>query len=431
MITGHDIIYISSIEWSFLWQIHQEIAIRLARAGNRVLYIENTGVRAPGVRDARRVTARLKRWASTSSSNGVNEVVPNLFVCSPLVLPPFGGRLRREINKRIFLSRVKKIARDLGFKNHLLWTYLPTDTAVDVISALRNPTSRILYYCVADFWKLTPHPEMLLRSEEELIKMADLVLTTCASLASHCEQWTNQTHLFPAGVNLDAFPRSKVFKRADFSEYDNAFPQDLKPALEHKLRQGGKAIGYVGGIHRFMDQELIAGLANLRPEWSFIFVGPEQAPTVALQELRNVFLLGARPHSELASYLQYFDACLIPYKTTDDTVTIVPVKLNEYLAAGKPVISTRLPTVSRFNEKHGVLTLSDAEPVAFVNAIESELQDDSALEIHRRREIAELSSYDVRLEEISTLICRSFAQDQQTEFPLEMDVEEACLTKSR
>jgi glycosyltransferase involved in cell wall biosynthesis len=261
--------------------------------------------------------------------------------------------------------------------------------------------------------------------------MADLVLTTCASLASHCEQWTNRTHLFPAGVNLDAFPRSKVFKRADFSEYDNAFPQDLKPALEHKLRQGGKAIGYVGGIHRFMDQELIAGLANLRPEWSFIFVGPEQAPTVALQELRNVFLLGARPHSELASYLQYFDACLIPYKTTDDTVTIVPVKLNEYLAAGKPVISTRLPTVSRFNEKHGVLTLSDAEPVAFVNAIESELQDDSALEIHRRREIAELSSYDVRLEEISTLICRSFAQDQQTEFPLEMDVEEACLTKSR
>ena len=74
MLTGRDIIYISSIEWNFLWQQNQEIAIRLARAGNRVLYIENTGVRAPGLGDAGRVFARLKSWIGKLGSRGVREV---------------------------------------------------------------------------------------------------------------------------------------------------------------------------------------------------------------------------------------------------------------------------------------------------------------------------------------------------------------------
>ena len=83
MITGRDIVYISSIEWTFIWQQNQEIAIRLARAGNRVLYIENTGVRSPGLGDASRIVSRLKRWIVSLGSRGVREVAPNLFVCSP------------------------------------------------------------------------------------------------------------------------------------------------------------------------------------------------------------------------------------------------------------------------------------------------------------------------------------------------------------
>jgi glycosyltransferase involved in cell wall biosynthesis len=433
MITGHDIIYISSIEWSFLWQIHQEIAIRLARAGNRVLYIENTGVRAPGVRDVRRVTARLKRWASASTSHGVREVVPNVFVCSPLVLPPFGGRLRRAVNKRILLPKVKNVARSLGFKNDILWTYLPTDTAVDLIDILREPTSRTIYYCVADFSKLTPHPAMLLRSEEELVRLSDLVLAQCKSLAVHCERWTAKTHVFPAGVDLESFPRSLMFRRrADMNNgaSPSANPMDLGPALEHKAGNGGLMIGYVGGIHRFMDQELVAGMARLKPEWSFVLIGPEQVSTAVLKELENVFMLGAKPHKELAAYLQHFDACLIPYKITDETAAIVPVKLNEYLAAGKPVISTPLPTIIEFDEQYGVLTLSDPEALAFVNQTEKAIRCDSDVEIHRRRNIAELSSYEVRLEEISSLICEAFEQDGQNESTVEVDVQEACLTKS-
>ena len=71
MITGRDIVYISSIEWTFLWQVHQEVALRLARAGNRVLYIENMGVRSPGLKDASRILSRLKHWAGSFTTRGV------------------------------------------------------------------------------------------------------------------------------------------------------------------------------------------------------------------------------------------------------------------------------------------------------------------------------------------------------------------------
>src|SRR3954451_7846967 len=106
MITQQDIICISSIDWGFLWQGHQEIASRFARAGNRILYIENTGVRSPGLADAGRVSERLRKWAKSLLSGGVREVAPNIYVCSPLVLPPFGARWQRFINRHVLLPMV-------------------------------------------------------------------------------------------------------------------------------------------------------------------------------------------------------------------------------------------------------------------------------------------------------------------------------------
>ena len=89
MITGRDIVIISSIDWSFLWQVHQEIALRFARAGNRVFYIENTGVRAPRFSDARRIVSRLRNWSKSLRSERAGQVADNVSVISPLMLPPF------------------------------------------------------------------------------------------------------------------------------------------------------------------------------------------------------------------------------------------------------------------------------------------------------------------------------------------------------
>src|ERR1051325_11015607 len=142
MIYSRDTILISSIEWDFLWQSHQDIASRLARAGNRVFYIENTGVRSPGLRDAGRVWSRLKRWAKSLRTGGVREVAPNLYVCSPLVLPPFGPAWRRLVNRRLLLPLIRRTTRRLGIgRDAVLWTYLPSDTAVDLVRSLRTPES--------------------------------------------------------------------------------------------------------------------------------------------------------------------------------------------------------------------------------------------------------------------------------------------------
>ena len=91
MLSGRDIILISSIEWEFNWQGHQEIASRFARAGNRVLYVENIGVCSPGLHDVGRIARRFSHWAGSVFDGEVRQVSPGLYVCSPLILPPFGS----------------------------------------------------------------------------------------------------------------------------------------------------------------------------------------------------------------------------------------------------------------------------------------------------------------------------------------------------
>jgi hypothetical protein len=144
MLSGLDIILISSIDWDFNWQGHQEIAKRLAEAGNRVLYIENMGVRAPNLHDARRVAQRFSHWAGSLLDGGVRQVSPNLYVCSPLILPPFGGRVRHQVNRRVLLSLLRRVIQNLRFDPAVIWTFLPTDTVASLVRMLRShPKTRL------------------------------------------------------------------------------------------------------------------------------------------------------------------------------------------------------------------------------------------------------------------------------------------------
>ncbi|MDT7542637.1 MAG: hypothetical protein QOE33_2541 [Acidobacteriota bacterium] len=390
MITGRDIVFISSIEWNFLWQGHQEIARRLADAGNRVLYLENTGVRSPGVRDAARVALRLKRWASALRTGGLREVAPNVHVCSPLVLPPFGSRWRRELNRRLFLPLVLRNARRLGFRDPLVWTYLPNDTTLDLVRSLRPRA--VVYYCVADFAQLTPHPDKLRVAERELIKLSDVVFTQCSALTEMCRASNPNVHLFPSGVNMEAFP---LDDEGPVEVADERFLRDLPKPI----------IGYVGGMHRHVDFDLLRELAAARPAWSWVFVGAMQADAAGLGASPNVHLLGQKPHDQLANYIRHFDVCIVPYVNNAYTETVVPTKINEYLAMGKPVVSTDLPTVREFNAKHRVLTNVPARAESFLLAIESALRlpVDRATVMHRRR-VAELCEWGAQLESMSSLI---------------------------
>ena len=399
MITGLDIICISSIEWDFLWQGHQEINLRLAKAGNRVLYIENTGVRSPAVRDAWRIKTRLKNWVRSWPSHGFREVAPNFYVCSTPVLPPFGPLWQRHVNRRLILPGIRRIARRLGMEDTLLWTYLPTNTAVDLINLLRTPRSLTIYYCIADFAQLTPHVQSLRQSEETLVRLSDVVFAQEPSLAAHCARWNDNVHIFPFGVNLNAFPLEDnhgsnaaldetTQRRAAFLQ---AFPKPV--------------IGYIGGLHGHVDFGMLLAMARARPNWSWLFVGAVQTAVGDLAELPNVYLVGQQEHRDLVRYIRLFDVCIVPYVNSHFTSTVVPTKINEYLAVGKPVVSSRLPAVCEFNNEHNILQTASTEPADFLNAIEVALTlpNDEAT-IARRRAVAELGNWDSRLEAMSQVI---------------------------
>jgi glycosyltransferase involved in cell wall biosynthesis len=401
MITNRDIIFISSIEWDFLWQIHQEIASRLAKVGNRVLYIENTGVRTPSLQDAKRVAARLKNSLRSLFSHGVREVSPNLHVISPIVLPPFGSSARRLINRRLLLPKIKRVARRLGMRDPLFWSYLPTDTAIDLIDILRTRESAIIYYCGADFSQLTPHLDELRQSETTLLKMADVVFTFCPQLVKHCKKWNGNVHNVPAGVNLELFhdgESSEDETDADSSSIYSGITDTLS-SLPHPV------IGYVGGLHKFVDYGLLRELAQARPRWSWVFVGAVQAEINGLAQLPNVHILGQQPHPSLAHYIRQFDVCLIPYLNNPATATALPLKLNEYLAMGKPIVSTELPAICDFNEQHQVLITALNQSDSFLRAIEQALSlsnDERA--IARRREVAALGDWQSCLNAMSETI---------------------------
>lgn len=404
MLSGRDIILISSIEWDFNWQGHQEIAKRLVESGNRVLYIENMGVRSPGLHDARRVALRFAHWAKALPGGGVRQVSPNLYVCSPLILPPFGSKFRRQVNRRVMLSLVRRTVKNLGFKPEIIWTFLPTDTVASLLRMLRHPQAVVVYYCIADFAELTPRPQDILKSERSIIEMSDVVFAQCAQLAEHCSRDGKGVEVFPFGVNLNLFaqrnghsnhrPEPSSDARA---EIDSA--TGMMSALPRPI------IGYVGGIHRFFDAEMLAAMARARPDWSWVLVGPLQTSPRELKRIPNVHLIGPKAHAELPDYIRLFDVGIVPYLHNNYTATVVPTKIIEYLAAGKPVVSTNLPEVNTFNGKHEVIVTSPNSSAEFVASIEKALGssgEDTA--VAHRRTVAALNDWEERYERMSRLI---------------------------
>ena len=403
MLSGRDIILVSSIEWDFNWQGHQEIASRLARAGNRVLYVENMGVRAPKFHDARRVAQRLRHWAGSLPGGGVREVAPNLYVCSPLILPPFGPGPRRQLNRRLLLPLLQRAVRSLQFDPAVIWTFLPTDTAAALVSMLKTPRTVVVYYCIADFAGLVPHPPDILKSEREIIGMCDVVFAQGPQLAEHCARGGRRAEVFPFGVNLNRFAGNGEGPAGE------AAGDGSTPGWMAELPR--PVIGYVGGIHRFFDVGMLAEMARARPEWSWVLVGPVQTSAGELRRIQNVYMVGPKLHEELPDHIRGFDVGIVPYISNGYTATVIPTKINEYLAMGKPVVSTDLPEVSSFNGEHGILITSPNRPAEFIAAIERALATHGGdTEAARRREVAALHDWGERTERMCDLIERALRE---------------------
>jgi uncharacterized SAM-binding protein YcdF (DUF218 family)/glycosyltransferase involved in cell wall biosynthesis len=381
MTQRHDIICISSIDWDFIWQGHQEIMTRLAADGHRVLFIENTGVRQPRFSDIGRVRARLRNW--TRSTKGFREERPNLFVFSPLVVPFPYSRIAGWINRHLLVRSISRWMRATGFSRPSVWPFLPTPVVRGVIAGL-DP-SLVIYHCVDDFAASSREARRIVESEQQLFRDADLVFVTSEKLRLRASEHSNRVHLFPSGVSLEAFTSG-----------DGAVAGDLG-ALSRPIA------GYVGGLHQWLDQHLLADVAARMPDVTFALIGPTQTDVSRLQRMPNITIFGQRPHAELVSYVRGFDVGLVPYVIADYTANVYPVKMNEYLALGKPVVSTDLPEVRRFNAEHGDLIRVGDNAETFAAAIRAALQP-AAAEKERRIDVARVNGWDRRVAGMRLLI---------------------------
>jgi uncharacterized SAM-binding protein YcdF (DUF218 family) len=188
-------------------------------------------------------------------------------------------------------------------------------------------------------------------------------------------------------VNLETFNGTKP----------DAIPPDVQ-GLKRPIA------GYVGGLHQWVDQELIEGAAARMPDASFVLIGPEQVDVGGLRRRPNIHLLGQRPHAELASYIAAFDVALVPYRIAEYTENVYPAKMNEYLAMGKPVIATDLAEVRRFNREHGELVRIAGDADALVAAVRDLAPAAAAETVEQRLAVARSNSWHRRIADMLTLV---------------------------
>lgn len=373
-----NVICISSIDWEFNWQGHQEVMSALATEGSRVLFVENTGVRAPRLSDFPRLKRRVMNW--WSGTKGFRQERRNLYVYSPIVLPFPHSSVARWVNRLLLVRALNRWGRATHFGRPIIWTFLPTRLVSDLIDGL-DPRL-VVYYCIADFDQLTSQPRALARSERMLLDRADIVFVQGEELRERCLPHPN-VHVFPFGVNVSVFKQDVV-------------------ALPETERLQRPVVGYVGGLHRHVDLDLMERVAR-EVDGTLLIVGPVQTDAAQLERLPNVVIAGPQPHARVPGFVRCFDVGIVPYAQTDYTRTVYPTKMNEYLAMGVPVVATDLPEIRAFSEANGGVVEVARSADAFVEAVRASVGARSKVDADRRVAIAHQHSWPSRIAEMSAL----------------------------
>jgi uncharacterized SAM-binding protein YcdF (DUF218 family)/glycosyltransferase involved in cell wall biosynthesis len=395
MLSGRNILCISSIDWDFIWQGHQEIMSTFAANGNRVLFVENTGVRPPRVRDFPRLRHRIHNW--WRGTKGFREERRNLFVYSPVVLPFPYSRLARWFNRTLLVRALRRWMRAADFHAPIVWTFLPTPLARDLMREI-DPRLTI-YYCIDDLASSSHAARKISRTENKVFREADLVFVTSEQLRKRAAAFSDRVHVFPFGVSYESFERVRLA------------PNEVPPEIQ-ELRK--PVVGYVGGLHQWVDQPLICAIADAMPDASVALIGPPQTDVSALEHRPNIHLFGARPHADLPRYLKGFDVGIVPYRLSEYTAHVYPTKLNEYLAMGMPVVATDLAEIRRFNDKHGSIVATAGDAEGFVTKVREALQGSAPDAVQTRVRVAHENSWTSRIEEMSALIDEALSAKETT-----------------
>lgn len=385
MLKNQNIICFSSIDWDFIWQANQEIMLSFAENGNRVLFIENTGIRPVNFSDIPRIKKRIGNWLK--SVKGFRKEKNNLYIYSPILLPFPYSLPARFINRAIVISSLRRWLECIEFHDPIIWSFLPTPLCLDIINNIKH--KGVVYYNIDNLSATSLGARKIVKFERQLARNSDVVFAMSRVMFDYFSLLNKNTFRIPAGVNVGRFMEANR---------DN--PQ--RPAEIKAIKT--KIVGYVGGVRKSIDIELLKYLLKGLPNFTFVFVGPVQIDIAQFSIFKNIIFTGQKSHEALPHYIRHFDACIIPYIKDDYANNISPAKLNEYLAMGKPVIATDIDEVKNFSLEHDKSIYIARDYQSFLNLIlESVGQDNPGL-VNRRMEIAKGNSWNKKIEEMSLAI---------------------------
>ena len=309
----HSLLVYSHLRWAFVRQRPQHLMSRLA-GWYDVKFIEEP-VHTGG-------SARLE----------VRHVAPGVTVLVPHTPVPEAGFNDRQLPcLKALLSG--SAAREHGLNRALAWLYTPM--ALPLAETLEPPL--VVYDCMDELANFRGAPPQLREREAELLRRADLVFTGGPSLYESRRHRHPRVHCLPSAVDAAHFAPSGL-DPADLQA-------DQAEALQGALPR--PRLGFFGVIDERLDLELLAGLADARPEWQIVMAGPvAKIDAAVLPQRPNIHWLGMQPYARLPYLLAGWDVALMPFALNDATAFISPTKTLEYLAGEKPVVSTPVRDVA-------------------------------------------------------------------------------------
>ncbi|MEG4627262.1 glycosyltransferase family 1 protein [Microcoleus sp. w1-18aA5] len=331
-----DLVCLSHLRWNFVYQRPQHLLSRCAKS-RRVFFVEEP------------ILSEAKDWWLDVSihESGVWVIVPHL-----------SEGISEATAQTAQQAMLDDLFRSAEISHYILWYYTPM--AVSFTNHLK-PLA-VVYDCMDELSAFQgAHPD-LKANENQLLKRASVVFTGGHNLYEAKQHQHPNIHAFPSSIEKEHFATARNLSQEPVDQKDIPHPR----------------LGFYGVIDERMDIELLGGIAQARPDWHLVIIGPvAKIDPTTLPTHPNIHYLGGKSYQELPAYLGGWDIAMLPFAINESTKFISPTKTPEYLAAGKPVISTPIRDVVRPYGENGLVRIASnsEEFVACAEEILSESSD--------------------------------------------------------
>jgi glycosyltransferase involved in cell wall biosynthesis len=390
MIQGHSIICFAGEDW---WYHHPHskyhLMRRFARAGNRVIFVNSISMGLPSLAHKDllpRIARKLRSYARLARATP-----EGITVVSPAVIPFFGSRVARAINRRLLAMQIGRLARRQGLSRPILWIAIPT--AAEMIGEFDE---RLVIYQVTDKYDANVMDHALDQSairklHDRAIDDADIIFYSGIKLLAEAERGRERSFLLEQAVDFDHWSQVSAGKL------------EIAPAV---ARIPEPRLGYFGAVEPWlMDQDLIKRAARERPDWQWVFIG-NKSRGVEIESLPNTHFLPPVPYRELPHYAAGFDVCVLPWDTAHSFTSYgSAIKVREYLATGIPVVISPL---LEYESMGDVLRIARSHDDWF-RLVEAALNENDPEAARARQSAVSGGTWDARAEFVSGLIENALA----------------------